>query len=106
IGIPIDHAFPGYVLEHPDGANAVTTQVGNTTYVTLPQYLPLLAPLRTPASLIGAQRFVDALDPILRVFIEMGYDRTADPSQVKQFSWATPPDKLQHHRDRTEPDCG
>ncbi|MGW4099148.1 PE-PPE domain-containing protein [Mycobacterium sp. NPDC004974] len=93
-GILFQHVFPGYVLEHPDAPNAVTTQVGNTTYVMLPQYLPLLAPLRIPASLIGAERFVDAMDPILRVFIEMGYDRTADPSQVKEFSWVTPPEKI------------
>ncbi|MDF3337859.1 PE-PPE domain-containing protein [Mycolicibacterium septicum] len=93
-GIVFQHVFPGYVLEHPDASNAVTTQVGNTTYVTLPQYLPLLAPLRIPASLIGAERFVDALDPILRVFVEMGYDRTADPSQVKEFGWVTPEEKI------------
>ncbi|MBN3512825.1 PE-PPE domain-containing protein [Mycobacterium sp. 88mf] len=89
------HAFPGYVLEYPDAPNAVKTQVGNTTYVTLPQYLPLLAPLRIPASLIGAERFVDAMDPILRVFVEMGYDRTADPSHAQEFSWVTPQEKVQ-----------
>ncbi|OBB26123.1 PE-PPE domain-containing protein [Mycolicibacterium peregrinum] len=93
-GILFQHVFPGYVLEHPDAANAVSTQVGNTTYVTLPQYLPLLAPLRIPAALIGAERFVDAMDPVLRVFVEMGYDRTADPSQVKEFGWTTPEEKI------------
>lgn len=93
-GQAFGHAFPGYVLEYPDAPNAVTTKVGNTTYVMLPQYLPLLAPLRIPASLIGAERFVDAMDPVLRVFVEMGYDRTADPSRVKEFSWFAPDDKL------------
>ncbi|WP_039314960.1 PE-PPE domain-containing protein [Mycolicibacterium setense] len=93
-GILFQHVLPGYVFERPDAPNAVTTQVGNTTYVMLPQHLPLLAPLRIPASLIGAERFVDAMDPVLRVFVEMGYDRTADPSQVKEFSWITPPEKL------------
>ncbi|WP_029110572.1 PE-PPE domain-containing protein [Mycobacterium sp. URHD0025] len=93
-GQAFGHLFPGYVLEYPDAPNAVTTQVGNSTYVTLPQYLPLLAPLRIPASLIGAERFVDAMDPVLRVFVEMGYDRTADPSKVKEFSWITPDDKV------------
>ncbi|KHO27675.1 PE/PPE family protein [Mycolicibacterium setense] len=93
-GQAFGHAFPGYVLEYPDAPNAVTTKVGNTTYVMLPQYLPLLAPLRIPASLIGAERFVDALDPVLRVFVEMGYDRTADPSRVKEFSWFAPDDKV------------
>ncbi|MGV0740970.1 PE-PPE domain-containing protein [Mycolicibacterium sp. XJ870] len=98
-GMAFGHAFPGYVLEHPDAPNAVSTQVGNTTYVMLPQYLPLLAPLRIPASLIGAERFVDFIDPVLRVFVEMGYDRTADPSHVKAFSWATPDEKRQEALD-------
>ena len=83
VGIVFEHILPGYVLESSDSPNAVSTTVGNTTYVTIPQYLPLLAPLRAVASLIGAQRFIDALDPVLRVFVEVGYDRTADPSQVK-----------------------
>ncbi|MBU9766618.1 PE-PPE domain-containing protein [Mycobacterium sp. TNTM28] len=98
-GMLFGHVFPGYVLERPDTANAVVTQVGNTTYVMLPQYLPLLAPLRIPASLIGAERFVDAIDPVLRVFVEMGYDRTADPSLVKEFSWTTPEEKVQEALD-------
>ncbi|WP_209919395.1 PE-PPE domain-containing protein [Mycolicibacterium lutetiense] len=93
-GQVFEHAFPGYVLEYPDAPNAVSTQVGNTTYVMLPQHLPLLAPLRIPAALIGAERFVDAIDPVLRVFVEMGYDRTADPSRVKEFSWTTPDEKI------------
>ncbi|HEX5143832.1 MAG TPA: PE-PPE domain-containing protein [Mycobacterium sp.] len=98
MGILFEHLLPGYVLESGAGSNAVSTTVGNTTYVTLPQRLPLLAPLRLAASLIGAQRLVDALDPILRVFVEMGYDRTADPSQVKEFSWSTPQEKIQEAR--------
>ena len=94
-GIVFQHMFPGYVLESRDEPNAVSTTVGNTTYVTIPQRLPLLAPLRLAASLIGAQRLVDALDPILRVFIEMGYERTADPSAVKEFGWSIPDRKVQ-----------
>jgi hypothetical protein len=98
-GQAFGHVLPGYALEYPDAPNAVTTQVGNTTYVMLPQYLPLLEPLRIPASLIGAERLVDAMDPVLRVFVEMGYDRTADPSQVKEFSWITPDAKIEEARD-------
>ena len=94
VGIVSEHIFPGYVLEDRNNPNAVSTTIGKTTYVTFPQYLPLLAPLRLAASLIGAKRLVDALDPVLRVFVEMGYDRTADPSQVKEFSWTTPPEKV------------
>lgn len=94
LGIAFEHVLPGYIFESPDGSNTVKTTVGNTTYVTIPQYLPLLAPVRLAASLVGAQRFVDALDPIVRVFVEMGYNRTADPSQVGEFSWGTPTQKI------------
>lgn len=100
MGIVFQHVLPGYVLESRTAPNAVTTTVGNSTYVTYPQYLPLLAPLRLAASVIGAQRLVDALDPIVRVFVEMGYDRTADPSQVKQFSFGTPQQKIQQGLDQ------
>jgi hypothetical protein len=94
LGIMFEHVLPGYVLESKTSSNTVSTTVGNTTYVTFPQRLPLLAPLRLAASLIGAQRLVDAMDPVLRVIIESGYDRTADPGQVKQFSWTTPQAKI------------
>ncbi|GCB00268.1 PE-PPE domain-containing protein [Mycolicibacterium sp. NCC-Tsukiji] len=94
LGIMFEHVLPGYALEPKTSSNTVSTTVGNTTYVTFPQRLPLLAPLRLAASLIGAQRLVDAMDPVLRVIIESAYDRTADPSQVKQFSWITPQAKI------------
>ena len=94
LGIMFEHVLPGYALEPKTSSNTVSTTVGNTTYVTFPQRLPLLAPLRLAASLIGAQRLVDAMDPVLRVIIESAYERTADPSQVKQFSWTTPQAKI------------
>ena len=99
VGIVFEHVLPGYVFDDPTESNVVSTTVGNTTYVTIPHLLPVLAPLRLAASLIGAQRFVDALDPILRVFVEMGYDRTADPSQVKEFAWTTPEEKVREAHD-------
>ncbi len=98
-GIVFEHVLPGYVFDDPGEPGAVSTTVGNTTYVTIPHLLPLLAPLRLAASLVGAQRFVDALDPILRVFVEMDYDRTADPRQVKEFGWTRPPEKMREALD-------
>ena len=94
VGIVFEHVLPGYVFDDPTDSDVVSTTVGNNTYVTIPHLLPILAPLRLAASVIGAQRFVDALDPILRVFVELGYDRTADPSQVKEFAWTTPKEKV------------
>jgi len=95
LGIVFEHVLPGYVFDDPTASNVVSTTVGNNTYVTIPHRLPLLEPLRLAAGLIGAQRFVDALDPILRVFVERAYDRTADPSQVKEFAWTIPQEKIQ-----------
>lgn len=99
VGILFEHVVPGYVFDDPTESNVVSTTVGNTTYVTIPHLLPLLAPLRLAASLVGAQRLVDALDPIVRVFVEMGYDRTADPSQVKEFAWSIPEEKVREAHD-------
>lgn len=93
-GMVVQHVIPGYLLDDPNNPNRVETTVGNTTYVTLPQHLPLLFPLRAPASLIGAERFVDFMEPVLRVVVEMGYDRTADPSKVAPFSLVTPQAKI------------
>lgn len=93
-GIVIQHGFPGYFAGDPNDPNRVETTVGNTTYVTFPKTLPLLAPFRIPLSLIGAERFVDFLEPVLRVFVEMGYDRTADPSKTQQLQLFTPLSKV------------
>lgn len=94
VGIAFEHIFPGYALDNPNNPNAVSTTVGNTTYVTIPQLLPILYPFHVAAATIGAQRFVDFLDPVLRVFVEAGYDRTADPSKVQQLSLFTPISKI------------
>ena len=94
VGFVFQHAVPGYFFDDPNNPNRVETTVGNTTYVLLPQHLPLLYPFHVAASFVGLQRFVDFAEPILRVFVEMGYDRTADPSQVKEFSFVTPPEKF------------
>lgn len=94
VGMAIQHGFPGYFVGDPNDPNRVETTVGNTTYVTFPKTLPLLAPFRIPLSLIGAQRFVDFIEPVLRVFVEMGYDRTADPSKAQQLQLFTPLGKV------------
>ncbi|WP_102142575.1 PE-PPE domain-containing protein [Mycobacterium hubeiense] len=93
-GAVFQHAIPGYFLDDPNNPNRVETTVGNTTYVLLPQHLPLLYPFHVAASVVGMERFVDFAEPALRVLVEMGYDRTADPSQVSEFSLITPPEKI------------
>lgn len=95
VGFFFQHAIPGYFFDDPNAANRVETTVGNTTYVLLPQHLPLLYPMHVAASLVGMERFVDFMEPTLRVLVEMGYDRTADPSKVQPFSFFTPRSKIE-----------
>jgi len=54
--------------------NTVIQHYGDTTYYLIPaKQLPLLAPLRAA----GMDVFADALEPALRIMVELGYDRTA-----------------------------
>lgn len=94
-GAAFEHIFPGYILEDPAAPNRVETTVGNTSYLTLPSRdLPLLYPFREIAALSGNQKYVDAIDPVLRVLVEAGYNRTADPSQTTYFQVITPQEKI------------
>ncbi|MBI3217380.1 MAG: PE-PPE domain-containing protein [Mycobacterium sp.] len=93
-GLVFTHIFPGYVFANPDDPDAVRTTVGNTTYVRLPTELPLLFPVRAVTTLFGVQRIADALDALLRPIVDAGYDRTGDPSVVRQFEWHTPQEKI------------
>lgn len=59
--------------------NTVVQQVGDTTYYLVPtEHLPLLQPLRDIG--IGV-RLADAVEPTLRVLVELGYDRTTPYGQ-------------------------
>lgn len=52
---------------------------GNTTYIMEPaKSLPLLQPLRNIAALMGRTQtpLIDAMEPVLKYFVELGYDRT------------------------------
>lgn len=54
-------------------------QHGNTTYIMeYAQHLPLLVPLYKQAALSGrtATPLLDAVEPVLRYLVELGYDRT------------------------------
>lgn len=61
-----------------DSSNWVSVDA-NTTYIMEPAaHLPLLQPLRNFAALHGRTQtpLIDAIEPILRYFVELGYDRT------------------------------
>ncbi|OHT88462.1 PE-PPE domain-containing protein [Mycobacteroides saopaulense] len=71
----------------------VITNANNTKstyYVVHTEHLPLLRPLRDLMNPIGASFVLDAIEPTLRVFIDMAYDRQISPDTVKPFSFSTP----------------
>ena len=80
----------------------VTNSAGGTdTYVLVPaSRLPLLGPLRDLAHHLGvsagAERLLGAIEPLLRVIVDMGYtDRlNLNPEVRKPFSLFTPPHKI------------
>ena len=66
----------------------------STYYVVHTKQLPLLRPLRALTNLIGASFVLDAIEPTLRLFIDMAYDREASPGAVRTFSFFTPPKNI------------
>lgn len=85
------HPFllPGY----PTGFNfssisdAVSQQVGNTTYYTIPtQDLPMLDLMRA----LGGNAFADLIQPDMRLIIDQGYDWTGDPSVATPADFTAP----------------
>ncbi len=73
-GLPVHLNYPNV-----DPSKAVLQGThGDTAYYMIPTYpLPLLVPIsRIP--LVG-QTLTDVMDPFLRVLVEAGYDRTANP---------------------------
>ncbi|MUM19393.1 PE-PPE domain-containing protein [Mycobacterium sp. CBMA271] len=71
-----------------------TNGTKSTYYVVHTEHLPLLRPLRDLMAPIGASFVLDAIEPTLRVFIDMGYDRVTSPATVKPFSFFTPPKNI------------
>jgi hypothetical protein len=78
------NAALGFILVHTDYFSVDMSQAisqgtyGDTQYYLIPTYpLPILMPL-TLIPLVG-QLIADTLDPLLRVMVEAGYDRTINP---------------------------
>jgi hypothetical protein len=68
---------------NPDSPNynpdTVVQQYGDTTYYLIPsKNLPLFYPLRW----VGLGPLVDVVEPLVRVFVELGYDRTTPYGEV------------------------
>lgn len=84
--LAVANALAGYFVLHPYYGDVDPTSpdnnvqvVGNTTYITVPtKHLPLLEPFRAMARLLGITKtpVLDAIEPVLKVLIETGYDRS------------------------------
>jgi hypothetical protein len=84
---------------YSDGTTkTVVNQPGKATttyYVVHTDHLPLLMPARQAADALGLpQGGIDAVEPVVRVLVDMGYDRTTNPATPTQFSFITPPQKF------------
>ncbi|MGV0584267.1 PE-PPE domain-containing protein [Mycobacteroides chelonae] len=92
----IDGSTTKYYYEDGTTKTVVTNANGSTStyYVVHTEHLPLLQPLRDLTNPIGASFVLDAIEPTLRVFIDMAYDRETGPGTVKPFSLFTPSKKI------------
>ena len=73
VEISLDPNSPDY---QPD---TVVQQYGDTTYYLIPsENLPMFYPLRW----VGLGPVVDVVEPLVRVFVELGYDRTTPYGEV------------------------
>ena len=106
LGVMYAHPDVYYDSYIPGTTPAITTTVTNSaggqdTYVFIPNPdLPLLTPLRMGAGAIGLTPLVkpllDAVEPLLRVLIDMGYTDRANlnPAAKTPFSLFTPLSKI------------
>jgi len=61
--------------------NTVVQHYGDTTYYLIPSKLPLLYPLHW----MGLGMVADFIEPVIRVFVELGYDRQTPYGQYTTF---------------------
>lgn len=90
----------GNTTTYADGSTktvipATGSTAETTYYVIHTEHLPLLMPLRQAADALGLpQGGIDAIEPVLRVFVDMGYDRTSNPATPTPLKLFTPPKKF------------
>jgi hypothetical protein len=77
----------------PGGGALLQDQYGDTTYYMIPTtVLPLLIPLSNFGPIGYA--LADMWDPVLRVLVESGYDRTISPGQPIEYDYTYAPDPV------------
>ena len=85
IEVSLDPNSPDY---RPD---TVVQQYGDTTYYLIPsQNLPMFYPLRW----VGLGPVLDVVEPLVRVFVELGYDRTIPYGEVARARLLPGPDSF------------
>jgi len=99
-GLAVLNANIGFFLLHgdysrfslePGGGAILQDQYGDTTYYMIPTtVLPLLIPLSNFGGLGFA--LADMWDPVLRVMVEAGYNRTISPGQPTEYDYTYFPD--------------
>ncbi len=105
--LSIVNALLGIRYAHPDRyyddlslqtvMRSVVSVEGNTAYsLVRSSHLPLLQPLRDLAAALGRNHtpLLDAIEPVLKVLVDMGYDRTTSPGTPTPFRLFTPPEKI------------
>src|SRR5581483_3582945 len=82
--LPDGYSIPDLIAAVKDHANVQGTY-NKTTYILIPtKNLPLLTPLRQYVPLIGGP-LADLMQPVLKVLIDTGYDRTSSPGVYTPF---------------------
>ena len=95
LGLGYSHGF--YFSPAPDDPPAVVTTTGDTVYHFQPvNDLPLFGPLRT----VGVpEPVIDVVEPVARVIVEQGYDRTIPPGTPTPARLVPPPPTRENVRD-------
>lgn len=89
----IQYAHPDKYYDDVDISKLTPIEdpITKTKYYLVPsKHLPLLQPIRDFTDQFGASFVLDAIEPTLRVFIDMAYDRQTSPGQQTPFGLFTP----------------
>lgn len=98
--LALANSLMGIQYAHPDKyydgvdiskLTPIEDPITKTKYYLVPsKHLPLLQPIRDFTDQFGASFVLDAIEPTLRVFIDMAYDRDSSPGKQTPFGLFTP----------------
>lgn len=85
-----DKYYDGVDLNDPTLIKQFDPRTSTHYYLVPSKHLPLLQPIRDFTDQFGASFVLDAIEPTLRVFIDMAYNRQTSPGQQTPFGFFTP----------------